>query len=278
MPPFTVRLAAGWRRALEHLPLALVPLATALLATDKVQQVATFHGGHVGIRIGLPVGIVDVWQFVNVPDQAVSVGLPLPDALPLLAVLLPVAVVVRAGLAAGYLGSLKSAHRTDSYDFVANVRRHFWPFLAYTLLPLLLVGPLAVLGAGDARAMAPVVVVLIPAVLVAGYLFYATPYLVVLRDTDLLSALRASYALAVAGGPYFRFALGYAGFVLAGSVVATAVVVNLGLAGVALGAVVTAPVGVACNATTIRFVADVDEASPSLGAWDGSTTPTGPRP
>lgn len=278
MPPFTTRLATGWRRALEHLPLALVPFVSALLATEKVERVATFQGGHVGLRLGLPVSVVDLWQFVNVPDETVSTGLPLPEALPLLVVAVPLAVVVRAALLAGYLGSLEGALRTGSYDFFANVRRHFVPFLVYTLLPLVVVAPLAVLDLTDGRSVGPAVLVLLPVVLVASYLFYAAPYLVVLQRTDLLAALRASYALAVAGGPYFRFALGYAGFVAAVSLVATAVVVNLGLAGVALGAVALSPVGLACNAATMRFVADVDEASPELGRWDDGPTVDDPQP
>lgn len=277
MPPFTTRLADGWRWGLDHLPLALVPLVSAALATEKIQRIATFRGGHVGLRLGLPAGIVDIWQFVSVPNESVSVGLPLPEALPLVLVLLPVAVVVQAALAAGYFGSLAAALESGTYAFAPNVRRHFGPFLVYTLVPLLVVAPLAFLGVADARAVPPVLVVLVPAFIVAGYLFYATPYLVVLRGTDIVSAFRASYGLAVAGGPYFRYAAGYAGFVLAVSLVATAVVVNLGLLGVAVGVVAGAPVGLACNAATMRFVADIDPGSPSLGDWNDGRPPE-PQP
>lgn len=278
MPSITTRLADGWRWALDHLPLALVPLVTALLATDKIQRVATFRGGHFGLKLGLPLGVVDVWQFVNVPNENLGVGLPLPDALPLLAVVLPVGVVVQAGLAAGYFGSLASARRTGSYDFAASVRRHFVPFLVYTLVPILVLAPLAVLEVASHQGFALVVLVLLPAFLVAAYLFYATPYLVVLRDADIVAALRGSFALAVDGGPYFRYAVGYAGFVLAVSLVATAVVVNLGLLGVVVGAVAAAPVGLAANAATLRFVADVDDVSPDLGDWGQPDAPADPQP
>lgn len=267
MPSFDTRFAEGWRRGLEHLALAGVPLLSALLATEKIQRVATFNGFHFGLKLGLPVGIVDIWQFVSLPNESVSIGIPLPDAIPLLIVVLPLAVVVQAGLAAGYFGSLAAGLETGSFAFPANVRRYFGPFLGYTLIPMVVVAPLAVLGVSDTRLLPLGIVFLVPAFIVAGYLFYATPYLLVLRDTDLVAALRASYGFATAGGPYFRYAAGYAGLVLAVSLVATAVVVNLGVLGAMLGAVGGAPLGLACNATTMRFVADIDPHSPSLGEW-----------
>ncbi|MDZ7702567.1 MAG: hypothetical protein U5J98_11195 [Halobacteriales archaeon] len=267
MPPFTTRLAEGWDRALDHLALALVPVATALLATDKIGAIASFRGGHVGLRLGLPVGIVDLWQFVSLPNSSMTIGLPLPEALPLAVVVVPLGILLQAALSAGYFGSLESALRTGEFEFIVEVRRSFWPFLLYTVVPMVVALPLALLGLADSRGLLPLLVVLVPVFLIAAYLFYATPYLIVLRDLDLLPAARRSYALASEGGPYLRFAGGYAGFVLAVSLVTTAVVVNLGLAGVAIGVVALAPVGLAANATAMRFVADLDDRSPSLGGW-----------
>ena len=202
-------------------------------------------------------------------------GLPLPEALPLLVVAVPVGVVLRAALAAGYFGSLAGALERGRYGFVGHVRRHFVPFLGFTVLPMLVLLPLALLGVANHAFLLPAMLLLVPAFIVAAYLFYATPYLIALRDAGLRMALEDSYRMAVAGGPYWRYALGYAGFVLAVSAVATAVVVNLGLLGVAVGAVAAAPVGLAANAATMRFVADVDPASPSLGDWDDQAGATG---
>lgn len=275
MPPFTARLSEGFDRAVAHLPLALVPLVTALLATDKIRKVALFDGRHFGLRLGLPVGVVDMWQFVSVPNETAGVGLPLPESLPLAAVLIPLGIVVQAALASAYFGSLREALEIDTFDFVANLRRYFGPFLVYTVLPMLVVLPLALLELSGRRLYLPLLVLLVPAFLVAAYLFYATPYLIVLRDVGLLPAARRSFALAVAGGAYFRFAAGYVGFVLGLSLLATAVVVNLGLFGVAIGALGLAPVGLAANATAMRFVADIDPGSPSLGEWDGQSARPG---
>lgn len=255
-----------------------MPAVTAVMATDKIEAIASFRGGHVGLRLGLPVGIVDLWQFVSVPNETASVGLPLPEALPLAAVVVPIAIVLQAALAAGYFGSLEAALRTGEFAFVAELRDSFRPFLLYTLIPLAVTLPLAALGLANSRALVPVMLVLIPAFLVAAYVFYATPYLVVLRDEGLLASARRSYGLAVGGGPYLRYAAGYAGFVLALSLVTTAVVVNLGLVGVAVGVVALAPVGLAANAATMRFVADIDDGSPTLGEWPDEPGSNGSEP
>lgn len=259
MPPFTTRLANGWDDALTHPSLALVPLVTALLATEKITRIAGFHGRHLGLRLGLPVGVVDLWQFVSVPNETASVGPPIPEAVPLAVVVVPLVIVIQSGLAAGYFGSLERAVSGGDFDFGRNVRRYIRPFLLYTLVPMAVVLPVALLEVAGRRALLPVTVLLVPAFIVAAYLFYAIPYLVVLRDEGLVSAARRSYALATEGGPYLRFAVGYAGFVIGLSLLVTAVVVNLGLVGVAIGVAVLAPVGVACNATAMRFVADIDD-------------------
>lgn len=60
MPPFLTRLADGWARGSDHLALALVPLLTSLLATEKIGRIAAFDGRHLGLRLGLPVGVVDL--------------------------------------------------------------------------------------------------------------------------------------------------------------------------------------------------------------------------
>jgi hypothetical protein len=273
MPSFVDRLADGWERALAHLPLALVPLTTALLNTDKISKVLAADGTNFGIRLGLPATVVDLWQFVSVPNEGVSIGVSGQLTAPLVLLSLPVVVAVQAVLAAGYFGSIHDVLATGSYDFVANARRYFVPFLVYTLVPVLLLLPLVLLGLGGGRALVPLVVVFIPVVIAVGYLFYATPYLVVLRETDIVTAARASYALALDGGPYLSFALGFAAFVLLGSLVVTAIVVNLGAVGILLGVVGMAPVGLAANVATMRFVGDIDPGSPSLGTWDDGPDP-----
>ena len=277
MPSIATRLENGWIRARDHLSLAAVPLVAGLFATDKIQRILAFDGGHLGIRLALPADVVTVWTFVSVPADGVSLWLSAPTGHPLAVALVPLVVVLRAALGAGYFGGIHDALRDDEYAFVENLRRHFVPFLLYSVLPVLGLLPLlALVAGGGPGALGPLVVLLLPVVLLLSYLFYATPYLVVLRGTDLLSAARGSYALAVAGGPYARYAVGFAVFVLGASLVLTAIVVNLGAVGVALGLGIGAPLGLASNVATMEFVAEVDPESPSIGTTGSSSS--GPPP
>jgi hypothetical protein len=275
VPSFVSRLEDGWSRGREVLALALVPLATSLLATDKIRAVVAAEGHRGGFAFGLPAAVVDLWTFVSVPNDGVGATAAVPATgleLPFLAVALPLGVALKAALAAGYFGSIEDALREETYSFSANARRYFLPFLAYTLVPTLLVLPFVLgagLGLGTVGVLGPLVLLLVLAFLLAIYLFFATPYLVVLRECGLVAAARRSLELALAGGAYLRYALGFALFVLFASLAVTLFVVNLGIVGVLLGALATAPVGLACNVATMRFVADIDPPSPSLGDWSG---------
>jgi hypothetical protein len=276
MPDFVTRLTDGWRRALRHYPLALVPTVLGATNADKLQAVLAFDGVHLGVKLGSPLSVVTVWQFVSVPNTGVDVetGVPI-EMLPVAFVTVPVVLLVQSALTAGYFGSVADVVRGDDYDFVANVVAYVRPFLLLTLVPFLLLLPLAVgmLGAGAGGGVplgAVVVVVAVLVFVVLAYLFYATPYLVVLRDVDVVTAARGSYSLAVRGGPYVAYALGFAGFVLAVSPVATALVVNVPVLGILLGVVGGGALGLAANVTTMRFVADVDPESPST-EWESAT-------
>ena len=276
MPGFTARLSSGLSRAGEHLALALVPVLFALLDTNKIRAVTSFDGGHVGIRIGVPFSVVTVWQFVSVPQSGVNTetGVPI-EALPLAVVTVPALLVVQAAVAAGYYGSLRNALDGVPYDFAGNSRRYFLPFLVLTVLPFLVVLPLAlgVLGGIGltGRPGAAALALLVPAaifLLAAAYLFYGTPYLLVLRDTDLLDAARGSYSLATAGGPYLAYTAGFVLFVLLVSPVATAIVVNVPAVGLPVGVLVGGVLGLAANFATMRFFADLDPASSVDRAWN----------
>jgi len=283
MPGFTTRLSSGLFRASEHLVLALVPVLFALLDTNKMLAITSFDGGHVGVRLGVPFPVVTVWQFVSVPQSGATVETGIPvEALPLAAVTVPVLLVVQAAVTAGYYGSLGNALDGAPYDFVGNSRRYLLPFLVLTALPFLFVLPLALGVLGDVgptgRSSAAALALVVPAavlVLVAAYLFYGTPYLLVLRDTGLLDAARASYSLATAGGPYPAYTAGFALFVLLVSPVATAIVVNVPLVGLPVGILAGGVLGLAANFATMRFFADLDPASSVDRTWDDE--PATPR-
>ena len=120
----------------------------------------------------------------------------------------------------------------------------------------------------------PLVILVVPALLFVGYLFFGAPYLVVAEDRALVPALERSYELAVAGGPYFGFAVGFLLLGTAISIVASLVVLNLGLVGVLVGSVVAAPAGVVFGGATMAMVLDVGRGSTADAA--GTTGGRGP--
>ncbi|WP_424002022.1 hypothetical protein ACOZ4I_00695 [Haloarcula salina] len=282
MPSFSTRLADGWERALDHLSLALVPLVLALSRTDKIGSVLAYDGVHVSLRLGIPASVVTLWQFVDPPSSAeftVTTGLPL--SVPFAATLVPAYVALEAALYAGYFGAIAAALVDRDRGFRASVGAYFAPFLVVTVLPYLVVLPVALglFGLGTLGGGALVaVLVLLPVLIVASYLLWATPYLVVLRETGLVAAARGSYELAVGGAPYFAYTAGYAGIVLLVSPFLSFMVVSVPLVGLPVGLAVASVLGLALNFVTMRFVADIDPESPSAGSWTEAHAGTGGSP
>ena len=236
MPPFTVRLADGWKRTGENISLILVPILLAVMQTDSIRQILTYDGAHIGVKFGVPASVVTIWQFVSLPGSGVTTNTGLPLSAPYAMVVIPGVILLRAGLSAGYFGTI-AAELLDRHEgFAMSALAYFVPFLVITALPYVVLAPLALglfgfssLGGGGA------VLLLIPAFIAAGYLFWATPYLIVLRRTGLVAAARGSCGLAVNGGPYLSYTVGYVGLVVLVSAVATAVVVNLPAVGIPFG-------------------------------------------
>lgn len=231
----------------DHPALVAVPLLTSFLAVDNVRAVGGFNGMHFGGKLPVAAPILDLWTFVALP----ATGVDDPSAVPL--VLLPVYAAIRGVLAAGYLGCIRDALVGRPLAVGENVRCYGASLIGFELLllgvPLALV-PLARLSV---LLLIPVLVVL----LVGAYLFYGTPYLVVSDDEGLVAALEHSYRLAVTEGAYAAF---FVALLLGGgllSIVATAIVVNLGLAGVLLGAILAAPLAVTVNAAAMVLFLDV---------------------
>lgn len=106
------------------LPLALVPLATALLNTSDLLAAARTDG--ISIRASFPIYRYDLWSFVESPTGgglSVSVPFGTLESLVLLVPLLGAYVVVSGALSAGYFGSIADGLTTGRFDFVAGVRR-----------------------------------------------------------------------------------------------------------------------------------------------------------
>lgn len=286
MPKFTTRLTDGWERALQHLPLAGVPVLFALFNTNKLLEVLRFDGGHIGFKFGLPVSVVTMWEFVSVPNSGISVNTGLPvESLPIAIVTVPVLLLVQAVLTAGYFGSVRNALYGEPYEFIPNCRRYFVPFVIITSIPTLLLLPLAagVVGSGALSGGfgGPRLVILLLGMVgfvILGYLFYPVPYLVVLQQVGVVAAARRSYALATQGGPYFAYTAGFVLFVLGVSPICTVIVVNTPVIGLPVGIIGGGILGLSMNVMTMRFISDIDFDSTNPLSWNTETEPQSDQP
>ncbi|MCU4972495.1 hypothetical protein OB955_07060 [Halobacteria archaeon AArc-m2/3/4] len=255
---FKTLLADSWDRATgELLPLVFVPLFVGVLGFEELLQIMAYDGIHAGVRFAFPAMIVDVWTFVSAPtpDGGVHVSPFLP--------LFPVVLVIQGLLGAGLLGSIHQAQSSGEYRFLENVSRYGARLLLYTALVYALTVPLQFATLTNPDGAILLILLAIPVGLVLWYCFFATPYLVVVDDASLLEALGRSFELAVGDHTYREYAWKYLLFTAAVSVLTTIVAVNFWLVGLVAALVVTAPLALALNVATVRFVTDlVDDRSP----------------
>lgn len=251
---FTERLGSGWQRATTQLPLAAIPVLSSILDIDSVERMLSADGFSTGMVFRFPTALIDLWSFVRLPSQ--GPGLHPPDF-----TYLPVLVLVQSVLLAGYLGSVDEVRRRGGYDFWQNAKQYSGRILGYQLLvlvPMLVMVGVGFLGFGSPLefALSGAVLLSVVGYLLLSYCFYAVPYLLVVRDTGLLTAFSWSLELATKGGPYARYAGGYLVVTAIVSLLVTTVV-GLGAFGIVVGTALTAPLALALSFATTEFVADL---------------------
>ncbi|WP_336037031.1 hypothetical protein [Halobacterium yunchengense] len=237
---------------------AVVPLALSLLALDNVAQTAAARGFHVSVKFAMPADVATLWTLFDPPASGVHVVAPTSLSL------LPVYLVVRAALAAGYLRGLADAARELQPSFSDAVAEHGVSMLgvqvAQFLVALVVALPLIAGGSVGLALLA------MPVVLFVSYLLWGGPYLVVARDVDAVTALAWSASLATDGGRYFTFAVGYALVAAVASLFVSLVVTGAGLVGVVVAAAVVAYPSLVASAAATHVVDDVAAAEPTRGA------------
>ena len=185
--------AAETARSVPHL--AAVPAIATLLAYEKVMKTASAGPGG-GMKFPMPAALPDLWTFVSVPNTGVSFELGVP------LVLAPVFFVLQAALVAGYLGSIDAAIEEESPDLAAHVASNTLPVLGVQLVIFALtIASFGFVFVGG-MALAPVSVLL---GLGVGYLLWAAPILVVVRNRGVGEALAASVTYALDAGQYLSF-------------------------------------------------------------------------
>ena len=258
-----VSILALLSRAREHLgsllPLALVPFALAAVSVEKFRRVAESTADlRFGVSFGFPTTVSTSWDLLSLPNAGSGLNLPTESVETTVLVML-LATLLSALLGAGYLGSIRRELAGVERGFLEDARTYVGPFLGFELVNLVLV-----LGAVAAALVAlPLALVFVLALFVFAYLFYATPYLVVVEGVDLPTAFRRSYGYAVSGGEYASFFVQYLVAVALVSVVATPLFAT-SLVGAALGTLLLAPVALLFDTVTMLFVRDL------TGAADGS--------
>lgn len=233
--------AASTARSVAYL--SFVPALSTFLSYEKLAKTAAAGPGG-GVKFPLPAALPDIWTFVSVPNTGVSVNLGVP------LVFAPVFFVVHAALTAGYLGSIDAALDGERPDFGDHVVEKTLPVLGVQLV----VFALTIAGFSFALVggmiFAPVSVLLGLAV---GYLLWAAPILVVVRDRGVGDALIASATHALNGGRYAGFSVGYLVAGLVASFVLSTVVRGRLLA-VVLAIVVLAYPLLVVSVATVKFV------------------------
>jgi hypothetical protein len=257
-----VSILALLARAREHLgsllPLAVVPFVLAAVSVEKFRRVAESGADlRFGISFGFPTTVTTAWDLLSLPNAGPGLNLP-TESVETTALVMLVLTVLSALLGAGYLGSIRRELAGIDRAFAVDARRYFGPFLGFELINLVLV-----LGAVAAGIVAlPLALAVVLALFAFAYLFYATPYLVVVEGVDLPTALRRSYDHATSGGEYASFFVQYLVAVALVSVVATPLFTT-SVAGAALGTVVLAPLALLFDTVTLLFVRDLTGATGS---------------
>lgn len=267
-----VRITALLSRASEHLdsllPLAAVPLVLAALSVDKFRRIAASNADlRAGVSFGFPTTVSTSWDLLSLPNASPGLNLP-TRSVETTALLMLLVTALSALLGAGYLGSVRRELAGVDRGFLADVRTYFVPFLGFELVNL----TLALGTVATALVALPLSLAFVLVLFAFAYLFYATPYLVVVEGVDLPTALRRSYGYATSSVEYASFFVQYIVAVALVSVVATPLFAN-SVSAAALGAVVLAPVALLLDTVTMLFVRDLTGATGRAGPTDPGTDP-----
>lgn len=243
----------------DLLPLLAVPVVVSLLNLDDLRTALEHRGTYIGLTFPLPAPVADLWTFVRIPGGVGGGGTTLHvepggsgAAVPVALVVIVTFVVIESLLTAGYVGSIQQFRRQDRYNFAANVRA-YWG--AYLTLLALLIGAILLLVP---LAAAPGLLILaVPALLVALYLFWGAWFLVPIADLGAVPALRRSYVLATTEGEYLRWSLVHLALGAGLSLLLTSLVGTAGLPGVLVALCVAVPIGFVLTAASLRVVDDL---------------------
>lgn len=270
-----------------------IPAVTSLFQFERTARLLESGSREFSIHLGaqFPSPMLDLWSFVESPGSADGVTVDVPvgsgeiaiaDAdFALLAVIVPLLVayaVVASVLYAIYVGGIDRRLRGEPAAPLECVTRYAARFLGYFVV-LFTAGAAFVLVVAlfffpAPGALAAVLLLVIPALLVLAYLFYAVPFLFVIADASLVDAFVRSYRLALAGGSYLTFALWHLAVTLVASPLLSILVIPGGPFALLLGLAVAAPLSLVLTAATVSFLRElVDDGRLTDDSWGGGGQP-----
>lgn len=238
--------------------LAAVPLVASLARWRDVLALSTRPGSHLGVKLGLPHPLADLWTFVDAPAlerRELYVDAPVVTGQGLSADVLIAALAFAVGtglLIAGYVGSIDQFARQGRYDFLENVRRYGARMVAFQAVVYAVL--LAIVGAALVHPVFLVVGLLVG--LLAWVLFYLAPFLVVVEGRSLGDAFGRSFELVTSRREPLVFLALYAALVLLGSL-PVSLLANADLPGVLVAALVASGGGLVLTVLAVLFVRDL---------------------
>ncbi len=228
------------RKALSRvLGLFLVNVFLAFMSIDNIRRILEFNGFHIGFRFSLPVTIPTVWDFVEPP--------PTP----------PSHYVVSFWLFIALVSLVVNSVITYFYLRILMVRGLDYqpPSTPVRILDLILYGLIGLFFASIILVAGLAALILFPLIIILYYFIYATPYIIVAENKNIVEALATSIKLA-STGTYLAYTLSYIAIVLLTSPILTLITVNTKLPGVIVGSLIAGIIGLWLTSSTTAMILD----------------------
>mgnify|MGYP005627103657 CR=1 FL=1 len=237
--------------------LCIINIVFSLLSPDAIDKVLKFRGFHIGVKFNLPTVIVELWDFVSLPQgigAVTKIGFPVISHIPVifLVVLIPLLILtllIVALVSFIYLRILMT--RGLGLNITTRASRILDIFLynllllviTFTLMPMVFINVMLLM-------LYMIIMILI------SYFIYATPFIIVGFDKGVKTALKYSITLAHRK-EYLKFTLFYIVITLLISPFFTLIAVNGKLLGIIIGSVLAGIVGLWLTSSTTLMVLDL---------------------
>ncbi len=231
-------LRLGFSGARRCLFLSLVNTVLTYISIDNIARCLMHRGIFIGFKISLPTAIPTLWHFVEVPGRPSVMGFLGLVVGFLVAILVSFIEFLYLSRLLACLGvEPRAGFRRALHIVVFNLALEL-----YTLMVALI------------RSAIPALTILaVLAFLPLYYLVYATPYLIVLEDLDIVTAVRRAIDIAKKRD-HALYILVYIAIIFVTSPLFTIVAVNGKLPGIVVMSLIAGPLGLWLTASTAAMI------------------------